>query len=59
MSDTRNRIHNAQAAQGWTDETLLALLLDAIDELSAASQDDILIYIQDAVDTENKDCEVQ
>jgi hypothetical protein len=54
---TSSKILQQQSERGWTDSTLVKLLLDAIEELSYAHQDTILCHIQYVIDCENKAAE--
>ena len=45
----RERILNLQAKQGWTDATLLSILIDAIED---ANCDQVLLSLQEQADAE-------
>ena len=48
------KIELLQYNQGWTDETLLRLLLDALDSDTAA-EEAVCTYLQQVADLENED----
>lgn len=52
MRCPKDRILDAQAAHGWTDDTLIGILLDAIEQLDPAGIDTVLLHVQYVVDSD-------
>jgi hypothetical protein len=45
-----NDVRRVQDERGWTDATLLGILLDCLDGLGSAAEDEVRVLIQERVE---------